>query len=310
MALVPSCQSGQAGEGLLVAVKRSPYYTVMDWGSNNTSLWVKLQFQAGPPLVIGVCYLPPQGSPQLRDNDLDTRMTSLSSHFLAADKEGYVLLGGDFNARVGGCGELSPHTPGVRGCTDTTVNGYGRKLLQFCNRTGAFLCTGRVEGDRDGVPTYHATSRTGATRIDHMIASPRVLPLVSHSRVLTGWAGSDHYFYYYYFFFRGESPLHIRVHAKANLGGPNAVYQEEALARRQGSWCSVRHERSQEPVGSRRWGQRKVNVNATGRGPKLTARRLGGDKQRTGPGDVHPGLGIGRAARRLRNNCSGRHERN
>ena len=120
-------------------------------------------------------------------------MTSLSSDFLAADKEGYVLLGGDFNARVGGCGELSPHTPGVRGCTDTTVNGYGRKLLQFCNRTGAFLCTGRVEGDRDGVPTYHATSRTGATRIDHMIASPRVLPLVSHSRVLTGWAGSDHY---------------------------------------------------------------------------------------------------------------------
>ena len=112
------------------------------------------------------------------------------------------------------------------------------------------------------------------------------------------------------FFFRGESPLHILVHAKANLGGPNAVYQEEALARRQGSWCSVRHERSQEPVGSRRWGQQKVNVNATGRGPKLTARRLGGDKQRTGPGDVHPGLGIGRAARRLRNNRSGRHERN
>ena len=115
---------------------------------------------------------------------------------------------------------------------------------------------------------------------------------------------------FFFFFFFGESPLHIRVHAKANLGGPNAVYQEEALARRQGSWCSVRHERSQEPVGSRRWGQRKVNVNATGRGPKLTARRLGGDKQRTGPGDVHPGLGMGRAARRLRNNCSGRHERN
>ena len=117
-------------------------------------------------------------------------------------------------------------------------------------------------------------------------------------------------FFFFFFFFLGESPLHIRVHAKANLGGPNAVYQEEALARRQGIWCSVRHERSQEPVGNRRWGQRKVNVNATGRGPKLTARRLGGDKLRTGPGDVHPGLGIGRAARRLRNNCSGRHERN
>ena len=206
VALVPSSQPGQAGEGLLVAVKRSLHYTVMDWGSNNTSLWVKVQFQTGPPLVVGVCYFPPQGSPQLREIDLDTRMTSLSSDFLAADKEGYVLLGGDFNARVGGCGESSPHALGVRGCTDTTVNGYGRKLLQFCNRTGAFLCTGRVEGDRDGAPTYRATSRAGATRIDHMLASPVTLPLVSHSHVLTGWAGSDHY------------PIHTSVRVPITVG--------------------------------------------------------------------------------------------
>ncbi len=63
-------------------------------------------------------------------------------------------------------------------------------------------------------------------------------------------------------------------------------------------------------MGNRHWGQRKVSVNATGRGPKLTARRLGGDKQSTQPGGVHPGLDTGREARHLRNNCSGRHERN
>jgi hypothetical protein len=117
-------------------------------------------------------------------------------------------------------------------------------------------------------------------------------------------------FFLFIFFSRGESPLHIRGYAETNLGGPNAVYQEEALARRQGIWCSERHKRSQEPVGNRHWGQRKVSVNATGRGPKLTARRLGGDKQSTQPGGVHPGLDTGREARHLRNNCSGRHERN
>ena len=89
---------------------------------------------------------PPQGSPQLHHNDLNARMVKLSSDVLAATHEGYVLIGGDFNARVGSYGECFPEGVGMRGCTDATINGHGRRLLHLCNRTGLMLCTGRALG--------------------------------------------------------------------------------------------------------------------------------------------------------------------
>ena len=117
------------------------------------------------------------------------------------------------------------------------------------------------------------------------------------------------FFFIYFFFFSVGKVRYTYKDMQRQTTVGQTLTTREALARQQGIWSSERHERSQEPVGNRRWGQRKVNVNATGRGPKLTARRLGGDKQSTQPGDVHPGLDTSRAARRLRNNCSRKYER-
>jgi len=192
VAFIPARQPGQAGEGFVVAVRRSPHYTVSDWGSSETTLWVRLQFLDGVRLVVGACYIPPQGSAQLQGVDVDARMVRLTSDILAALDEGYVVLGGDFNARVGGCGEGHLAAEGARGCTDSSVNGHGRKLLQLCNRTGMHLCTGRVPGDLLGDPTYHATCRSAATRLDHVLVSPSLLPYVCSSSVLQDWGGSDH----------------------------------------------------------------------------------------------------------------------
>ena len=67
-----------------------------------------------------------------------------------------------------------------------------------------------------------------------------------------------------------------------------------------------------------------LKVNATGRNPRLTARRFWSDKPCTEPSskapwgrlamcttwDDYPGLDISRAYSHLKNYCSGRHERN
>jgi exonuclease III len=93
VAFIPARQPGQAGEGFVVAVRRSTQYVVTDWGSSDTTLWVRIQFLDGSRLVVGACYIPPpQGSPQLHHNDLNARMVKLSSDVLAATHEGYVLI--------------------------------------------------------------------------------------------------------------------------------------------------------------------------------------------------------------------------
>ena len=119
-------------------------------------------------------------------------MVKLSSDVLAAAHEGYVLIGGDFNARVGSYGECFPQGLGMRGCTDATINGHGRRLLHLCNHTGLMLCTGRALGDTMGEPTYRATCRSAATRPDHFLVSPSLLPHVCSSSVIQDWEGSDH----------------------------------------------------------------------------------------------------------------------
>ena len=87
---------------MAIAIRRSHAYHVQDWTSDETSLWVKLLFPSGvTPLIIGTCYVPPAGSRNLLEDDIDTRFTKLAVHLAAAQSEGHVLLGGDFNARVG-----------------------------------------------------------------------------------------------------------------------------------------------------------------------------------------------------------------
>ena len=101
IAFSPASRAGRAGEGMAIAVKKSPAYHVQDWSSDETSLWVKLLFPSGAsPVIIGTCYIPPAGSRNLHEDDCESRFTKLAAHLAAAQAEGHVLLGGDFNARV------------------------------------------------------------------------------------------------------------------------------------------------------------------------------------------------------------------
>jgi len=43
----PASEQNKAGEGLFLAVKRSPHYHILPYSTKGTSLWAKLQFQRG-----------------------------------------------------------------------------------------------------------------------------------------------------------------------------------------------------------------------------------------------------------------------
>ena len=121
-------------------------------------------------LYIAGCYIPPQGSKKLRASSLALRYENLVQHTVTAMQEGWVLMAGDFNARVGSAteGEAS------RGCADTHINHHGRELMKFCRETGMLLGTGRLGGDEDALPTFRAKRGCQSSRIDHLLASPQL----------------------------------------------------------------------------------------------------------------------------------------
>lgn len=192
IAFSPASRQGVAGEGLLVAVKKSLAYHVQDWSSDTTSLWVKLIFQGdATPLIVGTCYIPPAGSHNLRDEGLQTRMSNLAAHVVAAHEEGHVFLGGDFNARIGHL-EASA-CAGQRGCTDGVVTAHGRHLLSLCHTTSTLLCTGRTPGDEQAPLSLKAKQNSVGSRIDHVIISAGLASLLQFSRVNPTRPESDHH---------------------------------------------------------------------------------------------------------------------
>ena len=189
IAYSPASQEGRGGEGLLVAVKKHHAFHVLDYGSDDSSLWVRLCFHSGRrPIIFGVVYVPPAGSTNLHSVDLDDRFTKLSTRLAAARLEGDVFLAGDFNARVGRLEE--PALAQERGCTDLVVNSHGRRLIRLCSQTGSLLCTGRLPGDEHAPVSFRAGARQ--SRVDHILVSHEFLSQVQGCTVNTARVESDH----------------------------------------------------------------------------------------------------------------------
>ena len=111
-----AASAGRAGEGILLAVRQSLPYQVLDHTCDpgNGVIFIKLQLarMQQPPITVGVCYLPPQGSPQLQLRDAQSRCSSITDHITSASAQGSVVFAGDFNARVG---NLSDHWAALGG---------------------------------------------------------------------------------------------------------------------------------------------------------------------------------------------------
>ena len=83
----------------------------------------------------------------------------------------YVVVGGDFNARIGNLGEMiaEDEEEGIRKriSRDKTIDRRGRKLIEECEEKGWSILNGNIEGDRIGEFTY--MGETGESVIDYAI---------------------------------------------------------------------------------------------------------------------------------------------
>lgn len=104
-------------------------------------------------------------------------------------REGNVIIGGDFNLRIGEEGGVKKINEADRKSKDKTIGNGSRKLVRLINEIGGNILNGSALGDRKGEYTY--VEAKGCSVIDYVIVNQ-----VCNSRVLEFKIGnqldSDH----------------------------------------------------------------------------------------------------------------------
>ncbi len=178
---IPATSLGKAGEGVLLAVRQQLPFSIShsqaDHASSTIWLTLKPSQSQQPPLILAVCYIPPDShhSAQPGRRSAQVRFESLAAQIAQFSSEGHVLLAGDLNARIGAASqpwvaELGADISIQLQNSDATVNGHGRKLLRLCGEAAMVLCTGRTTGDTPAQPSYRARSNTEPSRCLHSLS--------------------------------------------------------------------------------------------------------------------------------------------
>lgn len=108
---------------------------------------------------------------------------------------GVLLVGGDFNSRIGDTNQLPPDVfydtnfSGSRAATDLTLNAQGRLLVREMENLGLFVLNGRSSSDQVGGLTFF--SENGSSTIDFVWTNHAGLSFLSDFSVLN-MGLSDH----------------------------------------------------------------------------------------------------------------------
>lgn len=106
------------------------------------------------------------------------------------NKGEYIVIGGDFNARIGtegGNDEEGWST--VRKSKDKVINNRGRELIDLVGEIGGNIMNGTSRGDREGEYTY--IGERGSSTIDYIIVNDYSREIVNDFKVI-GRTDSDH----------------------------------------------------------------------------------------------------------------------
>lgn len=179
------------GHGLVIAVRENSVFSAQRWEHTSSSLWVCLRFKNGihDPLFVGNVYLPPTGSPQLKNISLETRVGEIQGLLQTLNEGAHIFIGGDFNAHI----DLVSTSHGENVEIFAGQNAGGRQLVNFAHQLGLHICTGRVQGDIPALVTYRATARSVGTRPDHILVSHSLLQFLNSTQVGAELKGSDHF---------------------------------------------------------------------------------------------------------------------
>jgi hypothetical protein len=135
--------------------------------------------------------VPPVGSRQLLGSSVERRLQALGNQIRSVAALGTVFLGGDFYAEVRrqtSSGRQPSTALPSRGCPCgaqrcvRAANGHGRLLPVFCEDYDMALCTGRILGDKDALPTWVSCGGPPSS-VDHFLVSHRAISQVMQCSV-------------------------------------------------------------------------------------------------------------------------------
>lgn len=141
------------------------------------------------PLLVAFPYIAHEGSVYYREKllsgieNLECNLANLK----CTNEDIHLLLGGDFNARVGQLNEIvmcnnindfihcydecdvinDDEEIACRKSRDMETNNYGRQLVQFCKLNDIFILNGRTTGDKVGA--YTCIANGGRSVVDYFI---------------------------------------------------------------------------------------------------------------------------------------------
>ena len=185
---------GRNSGGVLLLIRKSlsTFVKQMKTDCENTVVVRvdKSVFSLDKDVLLIASYVAPENSPLYDTLELKDGILILEESILqmVENEDPYILLCGDLNARTG-CEqpkleEMSNYTPGsddnddgvcrYRCSKDSTVNNFGKSLLNLCFMLDCVIVNGFCNGDANGEFTY--VSPHGSSVIDYFIISEDLFP--------------------------------------------------------------------------------------------------------------------------------------
>lgn len=98
------------------------------------------------------------------------------------ERENYIIIGGDFNIRIGTEGGCEEEEGGEgRKSKDKTISNRGKKFIELIEEVGGFFLNGTICDDKEGEFTY--VSNKGSSVIDYAIVNENYYGLVKEFKV-------------------------------------------------------------------------------------------------------------------------------
>ena len=185
--------------------------------TDESVVWIKLRstfFAWESDKLIGCIYFSPQDSSYLHSTPARTDYFDILNEQIARH-ENYsdIYLCGDLNARTGQLVDYPETIPGTNGdlsnlqcpfilthntsqimmrtSRDTTVNEYGKCLINVCKSTGFRIMNGRL-GNKTNSEDFTCYKGNGASVVDYLLCRPDSIPSIDEFTISPKRSESDH----------------------------------------------------------------------------------------------------------------------
>lgn len=169
--------------GLIVYVRRdvAKYLSVESTKRSDDRVWFKFSIPGFDlPLYLGIWYIPPKDTTGV--SNLFSKWNLLLEELCLFGDRGFVMLMGDFNARIGNTLSHRSH--------DKVINEYGKQLLDICDAYG--LVSLNVNPKFADSGNFTCVTAQGASVVDYALISSDWLHTVNSFVVGDPLEISDH----------------------------------------------------------------------------------------------------------------------